>query len=1017
MRSIINGKDKYVILAIALFLLFNVLTVANVLGTIIEEKSNFNLDKEDPLGPEGYGIVIPSPNTISALFVDGSNQGKFTITDWRGNVGAEEIVNYPGEDIALNYPLSLDSFFPESFSNVEAIDPWGDISWLNVSAYYAEAETLSPFSVDSVFDYYVMGGGSLNAPFKYDRPMQIDVIVKNPGPKVLKFDWLTDNPSAVTYSNYLISPSGKEVNYYEETANTQGVDLFNYLIFTANEVGSYRLIVTATYSNPASLYLEFLNTDISSLTLNSVGFGGNSDGLLTIEPGSSANWQSNWFKISGNKGDIYRLDLYTDYETGPDVPTIDIWTPSQNGYLLDQGISVGNHEIYFPDSGAMYISFTDTTFGDWYRYSLLVTKAENVNYVLGETLTTYSISMDEIKAIWFTLQKDSIVRFNYTSWLNPLGQPTLTALGTPFGFIFRDSKELERFDINTNFLTRTIDSTDFYWHYMPKGTYKAIIKNTDSLEEGIFQISSKVYEWSDETVPINDLTYPTTSPTEFVTIEFQPDSEFGSLKDPVGINIEIPDIGQFRLNTTMWLSNNTGAMATSTPSYIYSYNDTDSGYYSYGYPQPVFSLDGDSTANDFLYIGAPTIWTGMTFDFSVLGAGGTMTSYVYNGGWTVLSEDNDGTSELTTDGTIEFDVTDNDFNGWERGTGGIDIDPNITETDYFWMRLDCIGDYSGGTVPVLQELTLLNTTILGDLQFILIGDSGYVYDDYWGPGGITQPTDITNLAVSLDDDINVPDVYDSTDSLIIGGGDPNTVGFEAGTYKLLIIPEQWSYPGSVTIQFGVENYWDYAHRATYNINDLTPNPNLHAIDITNYTFAGYSNINGSIYNYGLTAEYNHTESELPFGGGESYFVLECYGDLYQWTQLVATVHGLGTGDYDLFLLQDLPWIGTGGPNGEEQFLLPTNVDYNTTYEFGVFSDHFILLFEVLSSEDNVTFYLSLSQYDTVPLITSDLRASYTPPLDPALVITLAIVIPSATGAVIVVYILKKKGRILTKRPK
>ncbi|MFX1463342.1 MAG: hypothetical protein ACFFBF_09865, partial [Promethearchaeota archaeon] len=654
-----------------------------------------------------------------------------------------------------------------------------------------------------------------------------------------------------------------------------------------------------------------------------------------------------------------------------------------------------------PKTGAAYVSFTDVVFEDWYRYSLLLRKANNYKYELGDT-TTFSIYMDEPTTVQFSVKEDSIVRFNYTSLPSPLGAPAL------IGFIYRDSKEITYGALNIAILTRTVDSTNFYWHYMPAGTYKAFIINMNPSANGLFKISSQVYDLSEDSIPINTMTYPSDYPSEFATINLQPDSEFGGLKDPIGLNIEIPDIGQFRLNTTMLLANNSGATATISPTYLYTYNGTDSEYYSFGYPQPVFSLDGDSTTSDFFYIGAPTIWTGMTFDFSVLGAGGTMACYIYDGGWAVLSETNDGTSELTADGTIEFNLGDVDFNQWIRGTGGLDIDPNITETDYFWMRLDCTGNYA--TVPVLQELTLLNATVKGNLQYFLIGESGYEFDNYWGPSGITQPADITNLVISLDD--YYPE-YDSRVSSIIRGTDPMTIGFEAGTYKLLIIPEMWTYSGAVSVRLAVENYWDYAHHETYDIGVQTPI--LHARDITNYTLSGYSNITGTVYTYNLTTTYNHTESTLPYGGGESYFVLECSGEPYQWTQLVATVEGLGTGDYELYILQDLPWIGNAGPNAEWN-TIATTVNTNRTFEFGVFSDSFILLFEVLSSEENVTFYLSLSQYNTVPLTTSDVKASYTPPLDPALVLALVIGIPAAAGAVVVIYVLKKKGKILTKRP-
>jgi len=326
------------------------------------------------------------------------------------------------------------------------------------------------------------------------------------------------------------------------------------------------------------------------------------------------------------------------------------------------------------------------------------------------------------------------------------------------------------------------------------------------------------------------------------------------------------------------------------------------------------------------------------------------------------------------------------------------------------MRLDCTNSYDDGTVPILQELTLLNATVRGDLQYILIGESGYEYDDYWGPSGITQPFDSSNLVISLDE--YYPE-YDSRASSIIRGADPLTIGYEPGTYKLLIIPEEWTYPGTINIDFGVTNFWNYTHVENYDIATLSPTPNLHAIDITNYTTAGYSNITGSIYNYGLITEYNHTETALPFGGDESYLALECTGEPYQWTQLVLTFEGVA--DFEIYLLQDLPWISTSGPNSENR-LLASTVNTNRTLEFGVFSETFTLLFEVADSAEDIKFYVSLSQYDTVSLTTSDVKASYTPPLSDALILALVIGIPAVAGVVVVIYILKKKGKILTKHP-
>ncbi len=189
MKSMQKNKKITIGCILLIFLLFNVLAISNGYAATIQEDAVFNLDKDDPLGPEGYGAFIPSPNTIGSLYVDGTNQGKFTVTNWLGGTLAEEIVNYPGEDVSLYYPTDLDGYGIGSMSSNNEIDPWNEVSWLNISAYNAEAETLLPFTVSTVFDYYAMEeGGAFSQPFNYEKPMQIDLIVKSTGPKVLKYD-------------------------------------------------------------------------------------------------------------------------------------------------------------------------------------------------------------------------------------------------------------------------------------------------------------------------------------------------------------------------------------------------------------------------------------------------------------------------------------------------------------------------------------------------------------------------------------------------------------------------------------------------------------------------------------------------------------------------------------------------------------------------------------------------------------------------------------------------------------
>ena len=163
MRSIKNRRKIFVLLTISLFLIFNTVMIASGLARTIQEEAVFNLDKEHDLGPEAYGVIIPSPNTLGAVTIDGSNQGKFTVTDWLGSTVAEQIVNFPGEDISLYYPTPLSNYWAGSMGNVGEIDPWNAVQWLNVSAYNAEAETVLPFTINTVLDYYAMEeGGSFS---------------------------------------------------------------------------------------------------------------------------------------------------------------------------------------------------------------------------------------------------------------------------------------------------------------------------------------------------------------------------------------------------------------------------------------------------------------------------------------------------------------------------------------------------------------------------------------------------------------------------------------------------------------------------------------------------------------------------------------------------------------------------------------------------------------------------------------------------------------------------------------
>ncbi|NVM34494.1 MAG: hypothetical protein HWN81_02790 [Candidatus Lokiarchaeota archaeon] len=1013
MKTIYKNRKTYTCLAITLFLFFNILSLSPGIAIHMQgDGATFHLDEEDPLE---YGVYHSSPNTVNTFSIDGSNQGVFTIMDWLGDFDLmtdQEIVDYPGEDISAAYPIYFDNYFTSSITNNDYINPWGSVNWLNISAYNAENETLSPYTLNSVFNYYVLiEGGELTAPLNHSIPMQIDIIIEGTGPKVLKADWLTVDPANLFAMYYLVSPSGKMVTIDPQTAKSYAVDppveVFDYLTFGAHETGTYRLLVYAWHNlgNPAYLTLEFLKSSISSLPLETLKFVGNAEDILAIEEKEYSTWQSNWFKINGEKGDFFRLELNKDYVTevmgNPLEPVISLWYPHENGYYFSSLTPnpEGIHDLYFLTSGNAYVSIIDADYGNWYRYSLFAKKYEPIDYNIGDNKTSIRISRDQRKVIKFSVEEDSFVRFNFTSILP--GDPYFSG----YNFIYEDSKSLTSVNINSYLEDKEVDNEWFYYYYMPAGTYKALIQNSDETKEGVFEISSKFVNWINDTIPINSLTYPDTDPTQFLTLDFEPDEYYNSLKQGIGVGINITEPGQYRLNVTILASDNLAAIPLmADPAAVVVYNYSEDTYHDW--TQEALDPAGSFPAIqedhlDYLYIAYPQKWHDMEFNFSVYSAGATdIDAYLWDGvdfanGIAI----NDNTNDFRQNGSVIMSLTDPEYSNWIRGAN-FDL-PHLNESRYFWVRITPdTGDFT--TIPYIQIIKLSNITLQGDLNFALVRDSGYDYGDFWVPSD--QPSDITELKISQE--LEFTD--DSDEIPLIESSEPYFIGIEEGFYKLLIIPERWDYSGPVTIRFAVEDFWSYRTTTTYNISALSPYPNLHKFQINNYTSTAYGNNTEPHYNYELIFEYNDTEAYAGYGD-YSYFALECYGKPYQWTQLVAAIENISY--YELWIIQDLQWQGNSGPNDEILSISGGTISTNTTFEFGVFEDHFILLFGVMPDIPNeiVRFKISLSQYDTFQFSVSPPIASYKPPLDASLIIILAIVIPAAVGgAIVVIYIVKKK---------
>ncbi len=985
--------------------------------------------------PTQYGVYIPEPDTYSTMLIDASNQGNYTIMDWFGTEWHNELVDYPGQDISEVYPWYFDTYLKDTTSNNNFTNPWL-IDWINVTMMNPYDIELSNYTINSIFNYHVLTeNNKLTMPLNSSIPIQIDLMISSVGPKMLKIDWLNPDLPTTTFPDplggmwNLISPSGKLVSGAFYTAmNWRALfagnkELYNAIPFVAHEKGTYRLLMLPSDDKPTQLSLEFMDTSVSTLKSDSLEIVTNADELPTVVEAMDIKAQHKWYRINGEKGDLYRLDLGLDYESVA-TQRIDSWVPCGNGYIRNQ-LTPGVYDIYFPTKGTAYISFIDTLYGDTYSYSLYLEKFKTLNYTVGHDLYTIHLSRDQRKAIEFKVEQDSFVRFNYTLFEQPEGNPTIYSLdGTQYGFIFEDAKKIRCYEDIGPLDSKVVGNETFYYYYMPAGTYKALLKNNDVQSEGVIQISSQYVNLLNGSIPITSLSYPELYLSQFSTIDFEPDDYYPGIHKAQYVNIDITEPGQYFLNATIYASDNIGALPLeANPLKVVTWNSSANTYIDVTDlaldPSRNFSAfstdDPLDTYEDRVYIAYTSKWHDMHFNFSTPGSSsGTpdIDAFFWNGAtWaenSITIPNNDGTAAFTQNGTIVIpSLTATYFNNWIMGA---DFDlPNIDEDQYYWLAIDhdtAPTDSYDLQLPYIQTITLSNITMEGDINLALIGESGYTYCNFWEPG---IDTTLDDLLINQE----VGNENDSASTLLFEDSPPFMKGIEPGHYKLLIIPYGWGYQGQLHIDFGIGNFYSYRQERMYNI---TEEPNLYPYQINNYTDGWYGPNNITTFSYGLTTTYNDTEASL--GGMGSYFVLDCYGDPYMWTQLVLSTNNVS--DYNLYLMQDLPWITNNGPNMEVATIYDSgSAPLNTTYEFGVLTGHFYLIFVVTAATDSVTFRIDLTQYNTTLLTTSVPVGSYSPPskgLSGPLVLGLAIGIPVAAGVIVLIYVLKKKGRIGSKTP-
>ncbi|MBA7507063.1 hypothetical protein ES706_05779 [subsurface metagenome] len=999
-------------------LLFTILNGSFSIATSMQSQgASFDLDEDDPIA---FGTIIPDTNMYTAVSINGFNQGKFVQMDYSGNPIATEEINVPGDDISSVYPWYFDGDGSRIYTptNNNYTDPW-DVRWLNVSAFNAESATLSPFNISTVWNYYTISeGGSLNVHLNSSIPMVIDINIGAVGPKILKYDWLTDNPALPTIDSInMISPSGKLVDFDQRIASHSVItsNIFNYLLFTAQQTGIYRLLLDANYNSPTILHLEFLNINIESLNTGEITYGGVSDEIPTYQDRLDMEWSSYWYSFRGEKGDKFNLDIGKDYLFG--AVNIDIWYPSVSGYIRQTG-GWGKNLIYTAEAGDIYVSFSDQDYNDLYRYSLYLTKIPISFWNMSVTLdTTIKVSKYETKAVDFTIEEDSFVRIYSTTFES--GVPDWGGMTGPQKLIFKDAKEITGFKEISPIETKTIDGGNFYYYYLPKGDYEFIIWNTEPKYDGVLQLSSKFVKYSTAKIPINPLTYPNHNPSISAAIEFTPDEYYTNLKEAQWVEINITEPGQYRLNTTIRASENLGVIpATAIPSAVVVYHNNSGTYtdWTEEFLDPLLSFPAFSEVNhqrdDCLFIAYPQKWADMYYEFSPTGTSGNILLYTWDGDWNNPLSYTDSTTvgayDFRQDGSHFINVKDNNFTGWIKGC---DFDvPVIDEDSYYWMAINCTNDFD--QLPRIRHLTLSNITIDGDVNFYLIGESGYEYCDFWKPSAMDQPDSIDNVDDVFVINRNQSNNFASGETWILDQNKSHhMIGIEPGVYKFLIIPAYWSHPGLIKLRFAIENYMPYAIKTSYNI---TTNPTYHPWEIIDDVLdpeKPWQKVNYSLYSYGEIIKFNNTLVDINSSSSDgSKIFVECYGNAIDWTQLVVCINNVSS--YDLYLMQNLTWINNFGPNDEIK-AIATGVNDNSTFEFGVLNDKFTLIFvfDELLDNESITFKLGLSQYDTIRIF-PETPITTVPGIDPVMLGVVIIVVSIISAvAVVIVVIFKKKGRI------
>jgi hypothetical protein len=993
--------------------------------------------------PRQYGVIVPAPNMYVTTRLQGSYQANLDIIQWNEGTpsapGPDSTINtenIPGYDIAGYGPWYHEGNYFNTPTNDEYIDPWW-IRWFNLTALNAQNDTLdNPFYLNTVWNTYTLAeGGSLSIPMNWSIPIQIDVTINSIGPKVIKVDDLSadkDYSQGATYPHpitsqawTIISPSGDVltpgVNYFLAYFEREGTSDREYdvLSFVAHETGTYKFLMEPSQAAPLTLYFEFLSPSITNLPTDTLTYFGIGDADPTLRDRYSQQFWSGWVKISATKGDKFRFDYGLDYSETNNQYDSYIWYPCDYGYVVQTVTTTGNtgnpftsYDLIAPSTGDIYVNIQPRDHDqDIFRFGLYLKKIETQALTLNGTETIH-ISRDERKAFDFTLEEDTFLRLN----MSIFGGGLPVFYGWDGGALAWGAWNISLLTAKKTYCVQGISPLEaktanytYLYYYLPKGDYEFLVRNTVPTQDGVLMLTTSYVEWDNNTITPQTLAFdtylhqPMVNPTAFTPLVFKADDYESGLKKAKWVYVNITKPGQYYVNATVYRVHNPHTLQPYVnPSYIFVMNQTDNSFTDWTAKAldpspngffPAFSTDAsDSESGDRLYIAYPQKFHDIELNFTTFASPAeTITIYGYEGGgtWSAIgyTDNTQSGGTMRQNGTIDL-TFDANYGDWIRGAS-FDI-PGVEERLYYWLAIEATSNYA--PVPEINHIRLSNTTLIGDINWAWVRDDTYQYCDFWS----MQPTDINDLGV-----VALMNGYESASNAA-----PISFwtyqGIESDAVKFLIVPEKWSYPGDIVVAISVYCYNAFELGAFYNI---TANPIINPWQIQ-------SNVNapkGSVlFNYttypafSINHKFNSTRYINPQTSVVRY-IINCTGSYLNWTQLICAIQNVTS--YDLYLVQDLPWISNANPNNEIM-LIDNNGGTNATYEFGVLNSNFYLIFDITPSAELVTLKVCLTQYNTTRVYTV---APVVPvvPIVPGypLLITLGV---SVTAVVVIAYVMNKK---------